>query len=163
MLRAAGSAHLLAYPTTHPVLQQEAPGCKVSIPPSLLQAFPQMLPLVLQSGKQQPCRETEPEVTQRQRFRLLSLSHKSHRKHWRKSRHGPDPNSHVPHAFATETRVLLTSQHKESQRDTHRHVRRQEAHLLPARTYSDSRINRSSAPVTGQELHRLRLAGPTGE
>lgn len=54
---------------------------------------PTCFPAALQPGKCLLYRKTElGQVTQRQHFTLLIPSHRSHRKHCCKSRHGPDPN-----------------------------------------------------------------------
>lgn len=67
-------------------LTPAAPSCNAQPPPLLaLRASPQLCSLLF--------RKTElEEVTQRQHFTLLILSHRSHRKHCCKSWHGPDPN-----------------------------------------------------------------------
>lgn len=88
---AAGTATSLRSPQQHiPCLNPRSTQlqCSASTPPCLT-----CFPPALQPGKCLLYRKRELEqITQRQHFALLILSHRSHRKPCCKSRHGPDPN-----------------------------------------------------------------------
>lgn len=69
-------------------------------------------------------------------------------------------NPHMPHVLVTKMGVLLTSQCKESQHDTHRHVAgRRHICCLCARTLA-TEPKGASASTAGQGQTRLQLLGP---
>lgn len=109
-----------------------------------------MFPLVLYLGEHQLCDKTELEkVICRQCFRLLILSHKSHRERWYKSQHGLDkPSCATGFCHKKGSCAHIPAQGKPTWHP--------QTHLLPVHMYSGNQIKsskclycRSGATVPG--------------